>query len=129
MIEYTSHLDARFTWSLTNAAKVARPSDLKNVCLVNKQFHEIAVKTLYRYIALDVGSANDKRLTAFLNPENIGLKHIRKIRLDMARVRDTCNQAQQAQLMCRMLLEFLPKDILEEFRCGDSTLGDQEYDL
>lgn len=57
----------------------------------------------------------DTRITAFLNPNNKGLKHIKRIRLYLARVRDTCNQEQQAQLVTRMILELLPEDVLEEF--------------
>jgi hypothetical protein len=33
-------------------------------------------------------------------------------------VTDRCNQEQQATFATRMLLEFLPENILEEFRCG-----------
>lgn len=96
--------------------QILRPTDLKNVCLVNKQLHSLAVKPLYRNVSLDLGSPNDTRLSAFLNPRNAGLKHIRQIRLYLANVRDKCNQPQQANFATRMLLEFLPEDILEEFR-------------
>ncbi|KAF2772455.1 hypothetical protein EJ03DRAFT_387566 [Teratosphaeria nubilosa] len=92
-----------------------RPSDLKNVCLVKKQLHELAVKPLYRHVNLDLGSSNDNRLTAFCNPRNIGLQHIRQIRLYLAKVRDTCNQKQQAAFATRMILEFLPENTIEEF--------------
>lgn len=71
----------------------------------------------YKSVALDLGSPNDKRLAAFLSPKNIGLQYIRQIRLYLANVRDRCNQEQQAHLVSRMILEFLPQDILEEFRC------------
>jgi hypothetical protein len=108
--------------------QVLRPSDLKNVCLASKELHALAVRRLYSHVALDLGSPNDKRLSAFLSPRNIGLKHIKQIRLYVARVRDKCNQDQQTQLMCRMLLEFLPEDILEEFRCDASRFGaEPEY--
>ncbi|KAK3724453.1 hypothetical protein LTR37_001077 [Vermiconidia calcicola] len=105
--------------------RIIRPTDLKNVCLVNKQLHEIAVKPLYRNVALDLGSSNDNRLSAFLSPKNIGLKHVKQVRLYLAKVRDRCNQEQQAQLVSKMILEFLPEDILEEFRCGDTDTYDE----
>nr|POE84789.1 hypothetical protein CFP56_78140 [Quercus suber] len=95
--------------------KLIRPTDLKNVCLVNKQLHELAVKPLYRHIALDLGSPNDNRLSAFLSPRNIGLQHIKRIRLYLATVPDRRNQKQQADFATRMLLEFLPENVLEEF--------------
>lgn len=99
---------------------IPRPTDLKNVCLVNKQFHELAVKPLYRNVSFDLGSPNDNRLSAFLHPNNKGLKHIKQIRLYLANVRDRCNQKQQAYFATRMLLEFLPEDVLEEFRWEDA---------
>lgn len=98
------------------AVQVPRPTDLKSLCLVNRQCHELAVKPLYRNISLDLGSSTDTRLSAFLSARNIGLRHIRQIRLYLANVRDRCNQKQQADLAARMLLEFLPEDVLEEFR-------------
>lgn len=97
---------------------IARPSDLKNICLVSKELHEIAVRFLYHDVSLDLGSVNDNFMPALLNPRNIGLKHIRQIRLYLANKTDRCNQEQQATFATRMLLEFLPENILEEFRCG-----------
>ena len=86
---------------------------------MNKQLHEIAVKSLYRTVALDIGSANDHRLSAFLNPKNIGLKHVKQLRLYLASIRgDSEMQMQQANVVSKMIFEFLPEDTLEEFRCG-----------
>ncbi|KAF1985842.1 hypothetical protein K402DRAFT_421767 [Aulographum hederae CBS 113979] len=94
---------------------VIRPTDLKNVCLTCKQFHEIAVRQLYHEVTLDVGSPTDSKLTSFINPRNIGLPHIRKLDLYLADVMDKCNQLTQANFAIRMILEFLPEDILEKF--------------
>lgn len=117
--------NARKTWhDLSNELKascidrIIRPTDLKNICLVSKELHDIAVRFLYRNVAFDLGGPNDTKLSAFLNPNNKGLKHIRQIRLYLANVRDRCNQEQHAHFATRMLLEFLPENILEEFRCG-----------
>jgi hypothetical protein len=98
--------------------RVNRPSDLKNICLVSKELHEIAVRFLYHRISLDLGSFKDNLMPSFLSPRNIGLKYIRQIHLYLAQVTDRCNQEQQATFATRMLLEFLPENILEEFRCG-----------
>ncbi|KAK1008430.1 hypothetical protein LTR54_006223 [Friedmanniomyces endolithicus] len=95
--------------------RILRPTDLKNVCLVNKQLHALAIKPLYRHVALDLGSAKDTRLSAFLSPHNAGLKHIRQLRLHLAKVRDSCNQKQHAGFATRLVLDFLPGDVLEEF--------------
>lgn len=102
----------------TKLSQIPRPSDLKNVCLVNKQLHQLAVKPLYRSVNLDLGSPHDNCLSAFLNPRNIGLQYIRRIRLYLAATAEKDGQLQQASLVTRMLLEFLPEDILEEFRYG-----------
>lgn len=95
--------------------QINRPTDLRNVCLTCKQFHEIAVRELYYEVTLDVGSPQDTRLASFLNPKNIGLPHIRKLDLYMANVLDKCNQEHQANFAIRMILELLPENILEKF--------------
>lgn len=94
---------------------VNRPSDLKNVCLTCKQLHEIAVRPLYYEVTFDVGSPNDMRLAAFLNPKNIGLKHVRKLDLYLADVADKYGQLQQANFAIRMILELMPENQLEKF--------------
>jgi hypothetical protein len=98
--------------------QIKRPSDLKKICLVSKELHGIAVRFLYHRISLDLGSFKDNLMPSFLSPRNIGLKYIRQIHLYLAHVTDRCNQEQQATFATRMLLEFLPENILEEFRCG-----------
>jgi hypothetical protein len=62
-----------------------------------------------------VGSPTDTKLINFISPRNIGLAHIRKMDLYLAEVMDKCNQLQQANFAIRMILEFLPEDILEKF--------------
>ncbi|KAH8727847.1 hypothetical protein GQ44DRAFT_738019 [Phaeosphaeriaceae sp. PMI808] len=94
---------------------VNRPTDLRNVCLVCQQLHKIAVRQLYHEVTLDVGSVNDTRLGAFLNPRNIGLPYIRKLDLYLADVGDKFGQLQQANFAIRMILELLPENILEKF--------------
>ena len=86
---------------------------------MNKELHTLAVKPLYRCVALDIGSPNDHRLSAFLSPKNIGLKHVKQLRLYLANIRGNEDiQMQQANVVSKMIFEFLPEDILEEFRCG-----------
>jgi len=98
--------------------QIKRPSELKKICLVSKELRGIAVRFLYHRISLDLGSFKDNLMPSFLSPRNIGLKYIRQIHLYLAHVTDRCNQEQQATFATRMLLEFLPENILEEFRCG-----------
>lgn len=66
-------------------------------------------------MTLELGSPNDYRLGAFLNPKNIGLQHLRKLDLYLADVEDKCNQQRQADFAIRMILELLPENILEKF--------------
>lgn len=95
---------------------ISRPSDLKNICLANKELHEIGVRSLYHSVSLDLGSPADSKLAAFLNPRNIGLKWIRQLRLYLAQVEDACNQDVQATFATRLIIEMLPENTLEEFR-------------
>jgi hypothetical protein len=83
--------------------------------LTSKQLHEIAVRSLYHEVVVEVGSSSDGRLTSLVSPRNIGLQHIRKLDLYLADVTDKCNQLQQANLAVRMILEFLPENVLEKF--------------
>lgn len=73
------------------------------------------MRELYHDVVLDVGSPNDTRLGAFLNPKNIGLQYMRKLDLYLADVFEKCNQGRQANFAIRMILELLPEDILEKF--------------
>ncbi|KAF2422436.1 hypothetical protein EJ08DRAFT_640854 [Tothia fuscella] len=94
---------------------VIRPTDLKNLCLTCHHLHEVTVRQLYREVTLEVGSPTDTKLTAFINPRNKGVKHIRKMDLYLADQIDKCNQIHQANFAIRMILEFLPENILEKF--------------
>jgi hypothetical protein len=94
---------------------INRPTDLRNICLTCPQLHQIAVRQLYYQVTLEVGSPQDTRLGAFLNPKNIGLQHLRKLDLYLADVVDKCGQVQQANFAIRMILELLPENILEKF--------------
>ncbi|KAF2101735.1 hypothetical protein NA57DRAFT_73172 [Rhizodiscina lignyota] len=94
---------------------ILRPTDLVAVCLTSKQLHEIAVRFLYRDVPLDIGCPHDSSLAAFLNSRNIGLPYIRKLDLYLADIPDKCGQLEQAHFATRMILEFLPENILERF--------------
>ncbi|KAF2088409.1 hypothetical protein K490DRAFT_64460 [Saccharata proteae CBS 121410] len=94
---------------------VHRPADLKNLCLTCTQLHHLSARKLYREVTLDVGSASDQKLCAFLSPRNIGLQYVRGVDIFLAQQEDKSNQLQQAHLAVRMILEFLPEGILERF--------------
>jgi hypothetical protein len=96
-----------------NGVQINRPTSLRNACLTCKQLHEIAVRQLYYEVSLDIGSPQDTRLGAFLNPKNIGLPHIRRLHLYLADVPDKGGQLQQANFAIRMILELLPENTLE----------------
>jgi hypothetical protein len=79
------------------------------------------VKYLYEDITLELGSRRDDRIVALCDPGNKGLKHIKRIRI--LRVSKS-SQARQARLMCKLLLQSIPDDTLEEVRCDTSVLAD-----
>lgn len=101
--------------ALLSASQISRPTDLKSLCLTSRQLREITARRLYREVTIDVGSTKDTRLAAFLNPQNIGLQHIRKLDLYLTDVVDKCNQIHQANFAVRMILELLPENILDKF--------------
>ncbi|KAK5114188.1 hypothetical protein LTR62_002758 [Meristemomyces frigidus] len=112
--------DPQHGFEADKSPEVLRPTDLRSLCLTSKLLHTLAVKPLYRTVSLDLGSEADTRLSAFLSPANIGLKHVRRVRVYLAAVRDVGrergnHQRQSLNFATRMLLEFLPGDRLDGF--------------
>ena len=120
--------------------QIKRPEDLKSLCLTSKSLRAIATPPLYRELFLPVGGHNDIRVSGLLSRTNPGLQHIRKVYLRLERVpcqhldfqtnsdssddedqvevkhEDIAGAARQAQFTVRLLLDFLPNDILEKFK-------------
>ncbi|MCJ1398753.1 hypothetical protein MMC11_001954 [Xylographa trunciseda] len=115
---------------------IDRPTDLKNLCLACKELRDITTPILYRSIHLFVGGPQDLRLSAFLGAGNPGIPHVREIflRLEKMIIQDKHRHyhsedsseeeeveesasipARQAQFTVRLLLDFLPRDILDVF--------------
>ncbi|MCJ1411703.1 hypothetical protein MMC19_005795 [Ptychographa xylographoides] len=115
---------------------IDRPTDLKNLCLSNKELQAISTPILYKTIHLFVGGIQDLRLSAFLGRDNPGIPHIREIflRLEKAVLQDKHSHyhsddssdeedieesasipARQAQFTVRLLLDHLPRDTLQIF--------------
>ncbi|MCJ1471616.1 hypothetical protein MMC13_000256 [Lambiella insularis] len=116
--------------------QIDRPTDLKNLCLTSKELREVTTPFLYRSIHLFVGGPQDLRLSAFLGRENPGIPHIREIFLRLEKLviqdkhrhyhsddsseEDEAEEIQaipgiRAQFTVRLLLDFLPRDILYVF--------------
>ena len=107
-----------------------------NLCLTCKDIREIVTPALYHRMLLFIGGRRDLRVSAMLARDNPGIPHIRKIHLELERTIQPAQQnaddssdeenspvtedvviaGRQAQLTVRMLLDFLPANILEEFR-------------
>ena len=120
--------------------QIIRPEDLKSLCLTSKQIREVVTPQLYRKVLLFIGGHKDVRVSGLLSHSNPGIQHIRKIYLQLEktfvpppnlvdedsnesseeegelRVEDISGSARQAQFTVRLLLDFLPNDILETFR-------------
>ena len=77
--------------------QVDRPTDLKNMCLVSREFQDLALPELYKIMILFVGGPQDlrcvetpqiktqrsytNRLSAMLGRDNPGIKYIQEIYL------------------------------------------------
>lgn len=119
--------------------QITRPEDLKSLCLTCKQLRDIATPPLYRKVLLFIGGHKDIRVSGLLSRTNPGIQHIRKVYLQLEKttiptpdfqvnsddssedeadvqIEDLVGAARQAQFTVRLLLDFLPNDILESFR-------------
>lgn len=119
--------------------QIKRPEDLKSLCLTNKELRDIATPPLYRKVLLFIGGHKDIRVSGLLSPTNPGIQHIRKIYLQLEKtpitsqdfqvnsddsseeegdvqIENMVGAARQAQFTVRLLLDFLPNDILDNFR-------------
>ena len=120
--------------------QILRPGDLKNLCLTSKHIREIVTPQLYRKVLLFIGGHKDVRVSGLLSQSNPGIQHIRSVYLQLEKTfapplliieedsdefsedegellgEDISGSARQAQFTVRLLLDFLPNDILETFR-------------
>lgn len=119
--------------------QITRPEDLKSLCLTSKQLRDVATPPLYRKVLLFIGGHKDIRVSGLLSRTNPGIQHIRKIYLQLEKtplptpdfqvnsddsseeegdvqIENILGAARQAQFTVRLLLDFLPNDILENFR-------------
>ena len=124
---------------LITCLQINRPEDLKSLCLTSKSLRDIATPPLYRKVFLSVGGHKDIRVSGLLSRTNPGVQHIRKVYLHLEKAphqnldfqtnsddsseeevevkpEDIAGAARQAQFTVRLLLDFLPNDILENFR-------------
>ena len=125
---------------LTYAPQVTRPEDLKSLCLTSKALRDIATPLLYRKMFLFIGGHKDIRISGLLSRTNPGIQHIRKVSLQLEKTiipltrpspddsdsssdeesepkfESIVGAARQAQFTVRLLIDFLPNDILENFR-------------
>ena len=119
--------------------QISRPEDLKSLCLTSKQLRDLATPPLYRKVLLFIGGHKDIRISGLLSRTNPGIQYIRKVYLQLERtpivpldfqlnsddssedeaevqMEEIVGAARQAQFTVRLLLDFLPNDILENFR-------------
>ena len=123
---------------LTTPSQITRPEDLKSLCLTSKQLRDIATPPLYRKVLLFVGGYKDVRVSGLLSRTNPGIQHVRKVYLQLDKtpmptagfpvdsdesseddgdelIEENLGAARQARFTVRLLLDFLPNDILENF--------------
>lgn len=130
---------------LITCSQITRPEDLKSLCLTSKQIRDIATPPLYRKVLLFIGGHKDIRVSGLLSRTNPGIQHIRKVYLQLEKtlvsspdfqvnsddssedegdveIENIVGAARQAQFTVRLLLDFLPNDILENFRSVPSCI-------
>ncbi|KAK6005304.1 hypothetical protein QM012_008083 [Aureobasidium pullulans] len=107
---------------------IPRPSDLKSLCRTSKRLYDVAVKELYHTVSLEIGTRSDLRLSAMLHPSNAGLKHIKNLRIQFTPQHIDISEADtsRVQTIVRMLIDFLPENILEDFEWSPWLAFDQE---
>lgn len=133
------YIELSTTSRLITFLQITRPEDLKSLCLTCKQLRDIATPPLYRKVLLFIGGHKDVRVSSLLSQTNPGIEHIRKVYLQLEKTQlpsldfqvnsddssedegdahpvDIVGAARQAQFTVRLLLDFLPHDILESFR-------------
>ena len=94
-----------------------------SLCLTSKRLHELTVRNLYKAIHLHLGGTRDSNMAALLSPDNIGVRHIKQVDLWHDHTHDHDDEdavealARHTSFAVRMMLELLPKNQLEKFRC------------
>ena len=58
--------------------------DLRALCLVSRDFHEIAIQFLYKDVILKLGGPLDSRLSGLINPFNKGIEYMRELNVGIA---------------------------------------------
>lgn len=69
--------------------QIARPTDLKTLCLTSKAFRDLATPRLYCKVTLFIGCSRDVRISGLLSRTNPGLYHIRKLYLQLQKTYTT----------------------------------------
>ncbi|KAI4722397.1 hypothetical protein E4T48_01272 [Aureobasidium sp. EXF-10727] len=107
---------------------ISRPSDLKALCRTSKRLYDVAVKELYHTVSLEIGKRSDLRLSAMLHPGNAGLKQIRILNIQFTPQHADLSEADNSRLqtVVRMLIDFLPENVLEDFEWSPWLAFDQE---
>jgi hypothetical protein len=111
-----------------NENQISRPSDLKSLCRTSKRLYDVAIKELYHTVAVEIGKKTDLRLSTMLHRSNAGLKHVRILRIQFNPHQMDVSEAEtiRVQTVVRMLIEFLPENVLEDFEWSPWLAFDQE---
>lgn len=100
---------------IARALQLVARSDIVSVCLTSKTLYDVAISTLYRTVALNLGRDKDRSLIPFLNPRNKGLPHIRTLDFGLASDSGDEGELRQSQFVLGLMLESLEPNTLEEF--------------
>lgn len=90
-------------------------ADLKNLCLVCKEMHDVGTPLLYKNMVLSVDKLNsDFQQVIKTRKDHSGLPHVRTLRVTSDPMRDTLSFARYRAVS--QLLSAMPTDTLTRFQ-------------
>ncbi|PNS14284.1 hypothetical protein CAC42_6797 [Sphaceloma murrayae] len=99
------------------ATQLSRPSDLKSLCLVAREWYHPAVKQLYSSIDLRLGGKADYLIPAMFNSRNAALVHVRDLTFGLQSYGSLGSESfGRAILALIVIVENLPNNTIHSFR-------------
>jgi hypothetical protein len=91
---------------------VLRPCDIAQVCLVSRQFHDVAMPSLYHSMYFNVDRWKREHLDRFLTRGHCGNGYVRSLDVDS----DDLEGEARACKLAKDILQMLPRNCLTSFR-------------
>ena len=91
---------------------VLRPSDIAQLCLVSRQFHDVAMPPLYHSMYFNVDRWKPEHLEQFLTRGHGGHQYVRSLDVDSEHLEGE----ESARKLAKDVLQVLPRNCLTSFR-------------